>query len=130
MNTKYFTFPTFGDWFVTNFNNRLPEIKDGFKIPTNMLRWYALDFLSSLADFVNEGENLTEWNWILVYTKDFEDWIVQEADLCAKCGGIPGYWFISPLFFYRREKVIAFRDYEGCGTTTKEQLNILYNIDQ
>lgn len=136
MNTKQFEFPTFAQWATESYRRMVD--KDLFgptpgmgRIEENIAerffkewrRFYALDFLTSLMGFVGTGEesgvapelkprhfpNLKMWG--IGYDRD-----ESPTSLLFK--------------FSTLTQIQAFLYYEGCGTTTKEQLNILYNIDQ
>lgn len=142
MITKQFKFPTFAQWATESYRRMVD--KDLFG-PTSMgrieeniaeeffkewRRFYALDFLSSLAKFVNDGWKCGDYysqdyeRFELLYCTRYMEWEAYEVPLTS------GHWKADILNFQTRSKAYRFLEYEGCGTTTKEQLNILYNIDQ
>lgn len=126
MNTKDFTFPTFEEWCIANFGKGYPQGDPLFH--ANHVRrrrhWYALDFLNSLADFVNEASmaHLTEE---LLKPKHFPNLNIWGMGYDREESPT------SLLFrFSNLTQIQAFLYYEGCGTSSQKQLNILYNIDQ
>lgn len=134
MTTKQFEFPTFAQWATESYRRMVD--KDLFG-PTSMgrieeniaeeffkewRRFYALDFLSSLAKFVNEGRPAPISNYYYPVWFAEGGWTIAYAETQRAVE--------STLRVVTYDGVKKFSNYEGCGTTAKEQLNILYNIDQ
>lgn len=133
---KEFTFPTFEEWKKSDglyLEIRTADIEEAKKVLRRVEKYYAIDFLTSLMEFVNEGWKpgykatymQPEIYYVITYSYMEDDYVCKWRQLTASAEhNLDGELFL----FESVDKVNSFLLYVGCGTSTHEQLNILYNI--
>lgn len=90
-----------------------------------MRRWYALDFLTALMEYVNGGATPNvngELGTLMTYS------LHRWAHATWKVTGVFSDNISCPFFFQGHEEAEKFLSYRGCDTSTIAQLNILYNV--
>lgn len=138
MATKNFSFPTFDEWLELYTNLDAGSVVDSMKVLhcwNKYRKWYALDLLTELMGFMNDG-------WTPSYSASYmqpdiyftisyciveDDSILRWRSLSASAE----YDLSGELFLFESEEnTLHFLDYKGCGTSTIEQLNILFGIKE